>query len=563
MKLVTPEISWHNRDPIYSIDFQHDKNGEITRLVTSGTDKNIRIWRVIIDDEGQACTQFLATLTRHTRAVNAVRFSPNGEILASGGDDSVILLWQQNDNSAAAPSIFQDEDDENLENWSVIKTLRGHIEDIYDLCWSADSNFLISGSVDNSAIMWDVKKGKSISILKEHKSFVQGVAWDPLNQYVATLSCDRCCRIYNVNTKQCIQKVTKLVTSADKGKSKLSRMFHDDSMKSFFRRLCFSPDGELLITPAGCIESGDSVLNTSYIFTRGSFSRPALHLPVDGKASLIVRCSPVLFELRKIPRQKDEKAEDVENNNRKEWEKYQSLFCLPYRIIFAVATEDAVLLYDTQQAVPFLRVTNIHYHQLSDLAWSSDGRILAISSTDGYCSFISFQEGELGKPYKPQSESEEKMKTKENDLKKMEGATESVKLLEPVEQQKENTKIPGAQTSDSPDVQIVQKPTTCRSSTVSDASSGKRRVSLITLSSKSPSAKPNLAPPSIVKSETPKQEHSTTDFGGATVHNEEEKDLHLVLELSGDESSQSTLTQEDLMKQKRRIQFTTLSSFKK
>jgi hypothetical protein len=27
------------------------------------------------------------------------------------------------------------------------------------------------------------------------------------------------------------------------------RIFHDDTMKSFFRRMCFTPDGNLLLTP--------------------------------------------------------------------------------------------------------------------------------------------------------------------------------------------------------------------------------------------------------------------------------------------------------------------------
>ena len=36
---------------------------------------------------------------------------------------------------------------------------RGHIEDVYDLAWSPDGIFLISGSVDNSAIIWDISKG--------------------------------------------------------------------------------------------------------------------------------------------------------------------------------------------------------------------------------------------------------------------------------------------------------------------------------------------------------------------------------------------------------------------
>ena len=36
---------------------------------------------------------------------------------------------------------------------------RGHIEDVYDLAWSPDSTQLITGSVDNSAIVWDAVKG--------------------------------------------------------------------------------------------------------------------------------------------------------------------------------------------------------------------------------------------------------------------------------------------------------------------------------------------------------------------------------------------------------------------
>lgn len=79
---------------------------------------------------------------------------------------------------------------ENKEQWTSWKVLRGHIEDIYDISWSPDSNFLISGSVDNTAILWDVQKGRK-TILLDHKGFVQGVSWDPCNQYVCTISTDR------------------------------------------------------------------------------------------------------------------------------------------------------------------------------------------------------------------------------------------------------------------------------------------------------------------------------------------------------------------------------------
>jgi WD40 repeat protein len=36
---------------------------------------------------------------------------------------------------------------------------RGHIEDVYDLAWSPNATQLISGSVDNSVIIWDTNKG--------------------------------------------------------------------------------------------------------------------------------------------------------------------------------------------------------------------------------------------------------------------------------------------------------------------------------------------------------------------------------------------------------------------
>lgn len=32
---------------------------------------------------------------------------------------------------------------------------------------------------------------QKMAIFNEHKSFVQGVAWDPQNEFVATLSTDR------------------------------------------------------------------------------------------------------------------------------------------------------------------------------------------------------------------------------------------------------------------------------------------------------------------------------------------------------------------------------------
>lgn len=112
MKLVTPEIAWHNRDPIYACDLQPpQEEDELQRLATCGPDSVIRVskifkrtkilkylhicnmfqmWNVSLHDDHKVKVEFLSSLLRHTKAVNVVRFSPNGHYLASGGDGRFI-----------------------------------------------------------------------------------------------------------------------------------------------------------------------------------------------------------------------------------------------------------------------------------------------------------------------------------------------------------------------------------------------------------------------------------------------------------------------------------------
>ncbi|KGL77973.1 Chromatin assembly factor 1 subunit B, partial [Tinamus guttatus] len=447
MKVITCEIAWHNKEPVYSLDFQHGTDEKINRLASAGVDTAVRIWKVEKGPDGKAIVEFLSNLARHTKAVNVVRFSPSGEILASGGDDAVILLWKLNDSKELEPLVFQDEDEAQLnkENWTVVKTLRGHLEDVYDICWTSDGNYMASASVDNTAIMWDVNKGQKVSILNEHKSYVQGITWDPLGQYIATLSCDRVLRVYNSQTKRVAFNVTKMPSGAGvEGEARSYRMFHDDSMKSFFRRLSFTPDGSSLLVPAGCVESGENVTNTTYVFSRNNLKRPMGHLPCPGKATLAVRCCPVYFELRRALN-KDEISQKSAS----------ALFNLPYRLVFAVASEDSVLFYDTQQLFPFGYVSNIHYHTLSDISWSSDGAFLAISSTDGYCSFVTFEKDELGIPLKEKPQiSVRTPSTTEKKVKK----SQSHKVISPGSRLTEGT-LPGKTTDASTPTLQTRTPT--------------------------------------------------------------------------------------------------------
>ena len=71
---------------------------------------------------------------------------------------------------------------------------------------------------------------------------------------------------------------------------------------------------------------------------------------------------------------------------------------LPYRIIYAVLTMDAVFIYDTQQTYPIAMLRELHYADLTDCAWSPDGTCLFLSSLDGYCSILQLDTDDLGTP---------------------------------------------------------------------------------------------------------------------------------------------------------------------
>jgi chromatin assembly factor 1 subunit B len=203
----------------------------------------------------------------------------------------------------------------------------------------------------------------------------------------------------------------------------MQRIYGEEGVTRFFRRLTFSPDGSLLLTPAGVIEdqlfkgspmvmnrslshdgdlplpkpkNADGGKPTVYIYSRANLSKaPVAHLPGHKTSSVAIRFSPIFYDLRSStsnpngepkhvtldknapgpvhvslsmpppPPPKDEKVKEE-----KEKEKpIGSIFMLPYRLLYAVACQDAVLLYDTQQSGPIAIFKGLHYAGFTDVAW--------------------------------------------------------------------------------------------------------------------------------------------------------------------------------------------------
>ncbi|KAJ1798931.1 Chromatin assembly factor 1 subunit [Coemansia sp. RSA 2399] len=448
MKVKTVLINWHDKLPIFSVDFDHnytDSRGG-WRFATGGGDNNVRIWRLQSPDEREADPQqpmveFLASLNRHTAPVNVVRFSPCSSWLASAGDDGVVIIWRQVDESedkdgaqgnkramVAVPGnlAIGDGDDHFVEpeTWRPTALLRGSLADICDLAWSPDGRFLVSASVDNTARIWDVSDSRCVQVLVDHSHYVQGVAWDPLGEFIATQSSDRSLRIYKwIGPKdpRDIKPGTDVVvlgashysmgvpvaeepslaandSGSDAEESRMDvedaaaaptthrsqRLFHDDNLASFFRRPSLSPDGRLLATAAG-VQRGRASRNTCYVWPRDKLGGPpVLTLAGHQKPVVATRWAPCEFE---APAAIDGDA--------------QAGWLAPpagckesaTRMMLAVGSQGAVALYDTSVAGRAVGlVGGLHYAAITDLAWTGDGSHLVIASLDGFSSVASLDQ---------------------------------------------------------------------------------------------------------------------------------------------------------------------------
>ncbi|KAF2103045.1 WD40 repeat-like protein [Rhizodiscina lignyota] len=556
MKAAPLLVSWHNdSQPIYSAHFEPHGKG---RLATGGGDGNVRLWKIDTSGDDRNPT-YLSTLVKHTQAVNVVRWCPRGELLGSAGDDGNVLLWVPSENQAHH-SAFGEDGPEDKETWRVKHMCRSFGSEIYDMAWSPDGVFFITGSMDNIARIYNAQTGQTVRQIAEHNHYVQGVAWDPLNEFVATQSSDRSVHIYTLKTKDGQfslaqhNKVAKMdlpgrrissnspappdftgrahfvtdsgippgspappsapgtpnslalpmnppPTSHSRRSSfgsspsirrsvspapslplpavmpsaspnmhaglgvRNTNIYANETLTSFFRRLTFAPDGSLLFTPAGQYKtsngshadptsSGSDIINTVYIYTRAGLNKPPIaYLPGHKKPSVAVKCSPIFYTLRQAPPQptkeitidtasaEEEISElpapvvptklttsssmdppplssapspaasaaaapsprpvDSDNNTPISGPPPgpPSAFGLPYRMIYAVATQDAIHVYDTQQQKPLCIVSNLHFATFTDLTWSNDGNSLLMTSSDGFCSTLTFQPGELGTQY--------------------------------------------------------------------------------------------------------------------------------------------------------------------
>jgi WD40 repeat protein len=155
--------------------------------------------------------QEIANLQGHKEMVNAVAFTHDGKILASGSQDKTIRLW-------------------DTDMAKELAVLKGHTGAVNSLVFTKDGKTLISGSYDRTIKIWDVEKRKELKTLKAEPDAIWAIALTPDEKTIAAATYGDV-KLWYMST----------------GKPKAPLKGHTDWVFS----VAISPDGKLLASGSG------------------------------------------------------------------------------------------------------------------------------------------------------------------------------------------------------------------------------------------------------------------------------------------------------------------------
>jgi WD40 repeat protein/serine/threonine protein kinase len=178
-----------------------------------------------------------------TTDVTAIKFSPDGEVMAVASGN-FVYLWQVN-------------------GWKPLARLKGHTGKVNSLDFSPDNLTIATGADDRTVRLWNASDGAPINTFKGHTNKVTQVAFSPGGQIIASTSLDQTVRLWRIDgsllTSLRGYPAFSVVFSSDgeafavgySDGAKLYRTSDLSEIQAFsssdvVRQLAFSPDGNVL-----------------------------------------------------------------------------------------------------------------------------------------------------------------------------------------------------------------------------------------------------------------------------------------------------------------------------
>ncbi|XP_069748279.1 autophagy-related protein 16-like isoform X2 [Narcine bancroftii] len=129
-------------------------------------------------------------MTVHDGEVNAVKFSPNSKILATGGSDRKVKLWD-----VVGGSLLN------------LKTLEGSNDGVTSIEFDPSGFQLLAGSYDNSARLWNLKDCELKHTLSGHSAKVTAAKFKFSLREAVTGSYDGMLKIWDLNKPACVKSL--------------------------------------------------------------------------------------------------------------------------------------------------------------------------------------------------------------------------------------------------------------------------------------------------------------------------------------------------------------------
>ena len=184
-KLINEKLLKYKEEPqlyqFYINDIQI-KNNLVETLKKIKDFSSENVYKIVYCPESlfrvKPLTRGGTVLEGHSDSILTVQFSPDGNLLCSGGGDTILRFWDMNTDTPIDINKKENEDeDEN--------NIQIHNAWILNITFSPDGSLLITGDVDGYFGIWDPIKyiPKISKATKAHKKWITSISFKPLHLY--------------------------------------------------------------------------------------------------------------------------------------------------------------------------------------------------------------------------------------------------------------------------------------------------------------------------------------------------------------------------------------------